>query len=501
MKSPRNKRFFSVFIIAIVLPILSIQKTYAQNSVDWAAVHTKTMEAIDALYSLNFDGAEKKCAETIALAPSDPRGHFFRAMIHYYRYTLVTNSEPDYHKFVAHTKRVAEVCDKILESRENDSKALFYKGGIIGYRGLIKFNKGDHSGAFWDGKEALSNLEDALEHDPNNADIQMGFGLFNYLISQAPSTIKPMLKVVGLEGDKYKGLRQLENAAKNGLYCKNEAKRWLSTFYNWEELYNRSASMYKSILTEYPQNTWIRLGYINLLVNSLRNPDGGIEQTKEMEKFAKHDFKKPLSRAYLLCGAAHFFKLEYENAIQCYNKCITLNIDSNHMQNAYWSIGRTMEIMGNRKDGWNYYVKSEYDKKEYQTPLTEDDIVLIRFENLFRAGKYSSVTAMENEIKDRKWNDDDKGRALYSLGRSYHELGQFLQAERVFSLITSLKPNENTWLPPYALYRLGLTYAANKKENSALEVFTKAREYENYSSEEYLKKLIMKEQHKLRKKS
>lgn len=501
MSSQYRIRIRTVFIITILTVFCFNKNVYAQDVIDWAAVHSKTIEAIDALYNLDFPLAEKKCSETIALAPNDPRGHFFRAMIHYYRYSLVTNSEPDYHKFVAHSKKVADVCDKILESRDNDSKAHFYKGGIIGYRGLIKFNKGDHSGAFWDGKEALSNLEDALEHDPNNPDIQMGFGLFNYLISQAPSTLKPMLKVVGLEGDKYKGLRQLENAAKNGLYCKNEAKRWLSTFYNWEELYNRSAAMYKSILSDYPHNTWIRLGYINLLVNSLRNPDEGIEQTKEMEKFTQHDFKKPLGRAYLLCGAAHFFKLEYEQAIRWYNKCIALNMDSNNVQNAYWSIGRTMEIMGNRKEGWNYYVKSKYDKKEYQTPLTAEDITLIRFENLFRAGKYNSVVSMESEISSQQWNDDDKGRALYSLGRSYHELGQFLQAERVFSAITSLKPNDNTWLPPYALYRLGMTYAANKKEQSAAEVFTQAMKYENYPSEEYLKKQIAKEQYKLRKKS
>ena len=228
-------------------------KVYSQEVIDWNEVHNKTIEAIDALYDLDFQTAEHKCNEINKIAPKDPRGHFFKAMMFYYRYTLVSKSDKDYNRFVGYSHKVAEVCDNLLENNEKDAKALFYKGGIIGYRGLTKFKRGDHSGAFWDGKEALSSLESALEYDPNNADIQMGFGLFNYLISQAPNTLRPILKAVGLEGDKVKGLKQLENAAKNGLYCKNEAKRWLTIFYDWEDMHNNSAYMYKSLLAQYPK--------------------------------------------------------------------------------------------------------------------------------------------------------------------------------------------------------------------------------------------------------
>ena len=192
----------------IIMLGLCAHKSQAQNQIDWNLVHSKTMESINALYNLDFQTSEKKCSETISLAPNDPRGHFFKAMIYYYRYTLVSNTEADYKKFVMLSQKTSEVCDKLLDQNEDNAKALFYKGGILGYRGLTKFNRKDITGAFWDGKEALSALNDALKLDPTNPDIQMGFGLFNYLITQAPSSIQPMLKAVGLKGDKSAGLKQ-----------------------------------------------------------------------------------------------------------------------------------------------------------------------------------------------------------------------------------------------------------------------------------------------------
>lgn len=492
----------SVRILASIVFLLSLHvKTYGQEVIDWNEVHNKTIEAIDALYNLDFQLAERKCNELNGIAPKDPRGHFFKAMMYYYRYTLVSKSEKDYNRFVGCSHKVAEVCDNILENNEKDAKALFYKGGIIGYRGLTKFNRGDHSGAFWDGKEALSSLESALEYDPNNPDIQMGFGLFNYLISQAPKTLRPILKAVGLEGDKVKGLKQLENAAKNGLYCKNEAKRWLSIFYDWEDMHNHSASSYKSLLVQYPKNSWLRLGYINLIVNHLRNPDLAIQETKEMEIHNRIEFKRPFGTACLLSGIANYLKGDLEEAFKWYDKCISLNADSQQVKSAYWYYGKTLEVMGNRKEGWNYYIKSGYNKNDYITPLTSNDILRIKCENLFQAGRYEASAALENQILNSNMNDDEKGKALYPIGRSFYELRKFSEAIKVFNKMLQLQPKKDMWIPPYSLFRLGQAYASNGDSKLAAETFTKALQYENYSSEENLKKMVTKELNKLRRKS
>jgi len=482
----------------LCMTLVFTPKSHGQTSIDWNAVHTKTIESINALYSLDFATAEKKCSETITLAPKDPRGHFFKAMLYYYRYTLISNGDIDYKKFVSYADKVVGVCDQLLDQNEDNAKALFYKGGILGYRGLTKFNKNDMTGAFWDGKEALSSLKEALSLDPTNPDIQMGFGLFNYLITQAPSSIKPMLQAVGLQGDKITGLKQLENAAQNGLYCKYEAKRWLSIFYNWEEMNNRCTMQYNSLLKEFPSNSWIRVSYISALINGLRKPEEAILQTKELEKHMRSDHKKPQSTAYLLAGIAAYNLCDFDQAMHWYRKTINLQADTQHIQSASWELGRCLEINGNRKEAWNYYVKSQHDKSEYSKPLTDGDILFIKIENYSKSNKYNKVIELEPSIWDQKWEVNEKGTVLYYVGRAYLETGQGKKSEKLLNQILQSSIPKNHWLRPFTHYRLGQVYIADGNKQSAQLMFDKALEYEDYPSEDYLKKKIQKELQKLR---
>jgi Flp pilus assembly protein TadD len=493
-------RTLSLTILVIVMTTCISTRLSAQKQIDWTLVHTKTMESINALYNLDFQIAEKRCSETISIAPNDPRGHFFKAMVYYYRYTLVSNTESDYKKFVMLSQKTSEVCDRLLNQNENNAQAYFYKGGILGYRGLTKFNRKDITGAFWDGKEALSALEDALKLDPKNADIQMGFGLFNYLITQAPSSIQPMLRAIGLKGDKIAGLKQLENAAQNGIYCKYEAKRWLSIFYNWEEMYNRSALQYKSLIADFPANSWIRVAYISTLVNGIRNPAEALQQTKDLEKNNHSTQQKPLSQAYLLSGIASFNLCDFEQAKLWCNKTITLDVDSQHVENAHWLLGRCYEITGNRNEAWNNYVKSQRNKSEYLQPLTSSEITLIKIENHIKSKKFQSIVDLEDLINDTKWNNDDNVLANYYLGRAYFETNQYEKAEKVLSQISQMKTQNKHWIKPYTLYRLGQVYIARKKRDDAKAIFDKLLDDDKVSSDENLKKLISKELYNMSKK-
>ena len=64
-----------------------------------------------------------------------------------------------------------------------------------------------------------------------------------------------------------------------------------------------------------------------------------------------------------------------------------------------------------------------------------------------------------------------------------------------------LQPKKDTWLMPYTLLRLGQAYTSSGDSKLAGEVFTKSLQYENYPSEDNLKKMVAKELNKLRKKS
>ena len=142
-----------------------------------------------------------------------------------------------------------------------------------------------------------------------------------------------------------------------------------------------------------------------------------------MEIHNRNDFKKPLGTAFLLSGIANYLKGDFEESFKWYDKSISLNADSQLVKNTYWYYGKTLEVMGNRKEGWNYYVKSGYNKSDFITPLTSNDILQIKCENLFQAGKYEATTAFENQVINSGMSDDEKGKALYPIGRSFTNFG------------------------------------------------------------------------------
>jgi tetratricopeptide (TPR) repeat protein len=132
--------------------------------------------------------------------------------------------------------------------------------------------------------------------------------------------------------------------------------------------------------------------------------------------------------------------------------------------------------------------------------LTLSDITLIKIENHTKSKKFQDIVALETEIQETKWNNDDNALALYYLGRACFEINQLEKAEKVLSQIQQMKTLNKNWIKPYALYRLGQVYLARNKKEEAKLTFEQALDFDGYTADEYLKKSINKEQYKLSKK-
>ncbi|MBL7999007.1 MAG: hypothetical protein JNL32_10265, partial [Candidatus Kapabacteria bacterium] len=279
--------FLYRILLFLMLFFLCVPSAWAQQTIDWAKVHTLCIEMMNEMYNLRFPEAEQKAAAVIATAPSDPRGYFFRAMIHYYQCTFNQDEKGkknDYSKFLGSAAKVETVCDQLLKYNENDSKAKFYKGGIVGYRGLLRFmSNEDLMKAVWDGRDAFNLLTEATEDDPNNADAQFGLGLFKYLLTQAPDWVKPYIKLAGLKGDRVQGLTMMEKAAVNGVYARSEARRWLSNFYAGLDPYkSRGAAHLKILADQYPQSWYLRQQLGRYYLGNLRNATDAIPQFQKL---------------------------------------------------------------------------------------------------------------------------------------------------------------------------------------------------------------------------
>jgi len=220
-------------------------------------IDAKTRRGIDYVYNLEFEKAEQEFVELIQLRPRDPAGHFFHAMVQWWRIIINVDNEEYDDRFMDSLEVVIDLCDELLEQNENDVHALFFKGGSIGFQGRLKFHRNDYLGAANAGRKALPIVQDASTLDPANYDILLGSGIYNYYADVIPNQypfLKPLLLFLPA-GDKKKGIEQLTAAAEKGKYASIETSYFLmQIYYVYEKDYTKALALAERLHQRYSGN-------------------------------------------------------------------------------------------------------------------------------------------------------------------------------------------------------------------------------------------------------
>ena len=233
--------------------ILFSFSTFAQNS----DFDSRVNSGIKQIYNIKFTKAEKTFRSVIADYPNQPAGRFFLAMIDWWKILLDPDNESYDEIFFQKLEDVIYQCDQLLDKNPKNVDALFFKGGSIGFRGRLRAFRESWLKAADDGREALPIVEEAAALDPNNMDVQLGFGIYNYYAEVIPNEnplIKPLM-IFFPDGDKEKGIQQLKNTAFNGKFAKYEARYFLMTLYYRYENNSIAADDYAKLLQDdFPDN-------------------------------------------------------------------------------------------------------------------------------------------------------------------------------------------------------------------------------------------------------
>jgi tetratricopeptide (TPR) repeat protein len=224
--------------------------------------YTQTLDeriqsGIKQIYNIEFEQAEKTFRSILQDYPDNPSGRFFLAMVDWWKILLDLDNESYDEMFYQKLEDVIYHCNQILKKDKNNVDALFFKGGAIGFRGRLRALRDSWLNAADDGREALPIVEYASKLDPNNQDVQLGFGIYNYYASVIPEQfpyVKPLM-IFFPKGDKEKGIAQLKNTAQNGKYAKYEAQYFLMTLYfNYEKEYEEAKKYAINLSSLFPKN-------------------------------------------------------------------------------------------------------------------------------------------------------------------------------------------------------------------------------------------------------
>jgi tetratricopeptide (TPR) repeat protein len=209
------------------------------------------------IYNLEYENAEAEFRRLVAMDASHPAGHFFLAMTDWWRIMIDLEDTRYDRRFHEQLDRVIELCDDRLDRNGDDVTALFFKGGALGFKGRLRFHRDDWFAAADAGRRALPIVQTASSADPNNFDIFLGTGIYNYYAAVLPEqypVARPLMLFIPA-GDKEKGIQQLQTAAKKGKYARVEASYFLmQIFYQFEKRYADALALALELHERYPNN-------------------------------------------------------------------------------------------------------------------------------------------------------------------------------------------------------------------------------------------------------
>jgi tetratricopeptide (TPR) repeat protein len=217
----------------------------------------RLQQGIDLIYQLRFAKADHHFERLIAAEPDNPVGHFFLALVGWWRVLVDLDDTSHDEEFYGLLEKCVQVCDQRLTQRPGDFDALMCKGGAIGFRGRLRGDRHDFLQAAADGLRCLPLLDQIRLLDPANKDVLFAGGIYDYFVEAMPERYPVVKPIVWLmrRGDKQRGLEQLRTVAQEGRYARTEAAYFLAQIYRVFEGDDRLAFDYfQQLHARYPGN-------------------------------------------------------------------------------------------------------------------------------------------------------------------------------------------------------------------------------------------------------
>jgi tetratricopeptide (TPR) repeat protein len=253
-------------------------------------------QAFEHFYNMDYDRSAQEFTQILERHPDNPDAinHLLNVTLFHELYRIGALNAGEYanDSFVSAHHRTADprVCEQIkslvqqalaleekrISANSKDVDALYARGvtraQFATYTALI-----EHAwlSALRNALGARRDHEKILQLEPDNVDAKLIVGVHNYVIGSLPWGLKAASSVVGIGGNKEKGLEYLHAAARSNTETSTDAKIVLMVFLRRERSYDEALQILKSLEPKYPHNILFAVEEGNLL--RAKGQDGDAE--------------------------------------------------------------------------------------------------------------------------------------------------------------------------------------------------------------------------------
>ncbi len=482
LKGISKKIFLTGFLIISGINI------YGQ---DFGKVHKLILEGINSIYDIDFPAALSKFQQAKSEAPNDLRGPFFESTVYFWK-ALFTKNRTDYETYLNLSDNIIKRCEDVTDKNENDLDARFYIGWTYIIRAFVVYMMDQKFlQAANDIKSGNNELKFVVEKNPAYYDAYLGLGIFNYITGLIPRKLQWLTTILGYSGDRDEGRKQLMLASDKGVYTSNEAKFYLTLLAWREENYPIAESYATQLKTAFPNSPAVMMlwGGLQSQQDKMSDAIDAFEKCLTLNKGKESDIV--YKNAYGALSNTYFKTNNFTKAADYGKKYMAYVNKDDNLNNRLYSIGVSLEMLGNRNDAITFYKQARTDFKEdnewekhwlrmlnkrLASPLSSSDSILIIAENDVSAGKISDGINEYQKVMTiaSKPNDDISSQVNHGTGLAYFKQKDYDKAIEQFKMNLNLNPAEEKWLVPDSYFQIGKCLLRLGKKNEAQQYFDKA---------------------------
>jgi tetratricopeptide (TPR) repeat protein len=471
-------------------------------------LHVMALRGIDFASSLQFDKAVKTFDQMIEMEPENPRAHFLKSATYFWMYSADMHNEELGEEFKNLSYKAVEVAEARLEKDEDDIDAMFYLGGAYGSLGRYYGIKKSYLNAYWYGKKGVNILEDVVELDSTYYDAYLGLGIYHYLADVLPRFVKVLSFILGIDGDREQGIRELKLVSEKGVYTKSEAMFFLGAIYVYRERdYNKAMHIWDELLEKYPGNPGVLI-HLGATYSRMGKCDQAMEVYDQVLASLNEEMLTPVSSIHYQMGQLYFRMNMFDRSIESFMKSI--ETDTLYSGNRRWTygwsqfwLGRSYDMIGDTTKARVFYsnIKESDSERVYERAqerleesFTEIDKEMVIIRNnidcfLLDSAMIRLDALIRNHDDLEKYRKFEinyyKGQVMYLQNRYNHAIQQFN------SLIDD-KSYEDNWHWYWSYYYRGKSYLKLGMVERALEDFEIAEESDSNNLTDRVKKEYMK---------
>jgi len=342
-------------------------------------------EGFDHFYNLEYDQAIADFEQAIARNPNSPdlHNHLAQALVFREMYRdgaleseLVSgtnsflrrpklNPAPETEKrFLDEIGKAMALSGARLAKNPNDTGALYALGISYGLR----------SDYYWVVKKAWhDSLKDATaarrlhtrlsELEPNNVDARLVEGLDDYIVGSLPWGWRMLGFLVGIHGDREKGIRTVQDVARNGKLDRIDAEIFLCALDRRENQPRQAIPLIEDLIRRFPRNFLLRLE-LSQMYSVAGDKTHALEAAEEVAQLKTRHApgydRVPWEKIYFQEGTIEFWYDDLDHALENMKKVAAASeeVDLNTGASAYLRMGQIYDMTRRRGEALEAYRKA-----------------------------------------------------------------------------------------------------------------------------------------------